>query len=487
MPDELLSSWMIRLARGNGFKVHNFCAQFFGRDRQIWNRDIDHHAPPWLLDALAARSGTTPERIVQTTLRAFESFAFERFNEVGVTRWILPLGVFHRTRRAYGQQFCPLCLANDPEPYLRRSWRLALVVICTRHGVLLQDRCPECESPMTPHRSDMAARSGVPERTNMMRCYKCRSRVDAAVRDAAPEDIQMQMQIDAVLRDGFIVMESGRDVYAPLYFDGLRMIMRVAELPPTVRHRSGFEFTSIEHRLKLLRAAVELTGDWPTRLLRRCSTLSHAYTSVSGQEQGPYWLDSVLRWEVLNRRALLSQVEAESIAAAARRLDAFAPLGGLTRRLSGRDIAHLLPALPPVTNDSADMLIASLDQEISVASTRRRLLLLRDKVMFIAARCLCLSVPQILALSVDDLNSIGGEEFSFWERIDTRDRAWAMLRWYSRNVRPLLASVSTKALFTTVEGGPLKRNAVGMRFVRAVSAAGLARAIPDWTRWVRGS
>ena len=476
---------MIRLARGNGFKVHNFYAEFFGRERQVWNRDIDHYAPAWLIDSLAARTGTTLERVRQTTLRAFESFAFERFNEVGVTRWVLPLGVFHRTRRAHGQQFCPLCLAGDSDPYLRRSWRLALVIICARHGVLLQDRCPQCASPVTPHRSDMAARSGFSEKTTILHCSKCRARLDAAIKTAQVGDVQMQIRIDTALNDGFAVMESGQWVYSHLYFEGLRMLMRVADLPQSARHRMGFEFASIEQRLDLLRSSIELSSDWPDRFLRRCSTLPHAYTSVSMNEQGPYWLDSVLRTHVLNRRALLSREEADAIATAARRLDVSAPLGGLTRRLSGRDIAHLLPALPTVTDDVADMLIASLDQEISIASTSYRRLLLRDKVMFIAARCFRLSIPQLLALSVDDIDVCDEEEFSFWERIDTPRCAWAMLRWYARNVRPHLALGSTKALFTSVEGKPVKGNAISMRFVRAVSAAQLRRAIPNWIQWVR--
>jgi len=64
---------MIRLAHGNGFKVHNFYSEYFGTDKQIWNRDIDHHAPQWLLDGLAERTGVRPQRIAQTTLRDFES------------------------------------------------------------------------------------------------------------------------------------------------------------------------------------------------------------------------------------------------------------------------------------------------------------------------------------------------------------------------------------------------------------------------------
>ena len=78
-PDELLSSWMIRLAHANRFKVHSFYSQFFGRERQVWTRDIDHFAPSWLLHGLSMRSGLSIERLERLTLRHLESTVFERF------------------------------------------------------------------------------------------------------------------------------------------------------------------------------------------------------------------------------------------------------------------------------------------------------------------------------------------------------------------------------------------------------------------------
>ena len=62
-PDELLSSWMVRLAHANRYKVHDFYALYFGRERQIWNRDIDHLAPDWLLNGLSFHTGIGTEQL----------------------------------------------------------------------------------------------------------------------------------------------------------------------------------------------------------------------------------------------------------------------------------------------------------------------------------------------------------------------------------------------------------------------------------------
>src|SRR5699024_7518501 len=65
--------------------------------------------------------------------------------------WLLALGTRNRARHG-GQQFCPLCLAQDPTPYFRRAWRLAWHVGCSIHEVLLNDACPACQAPIEPHR-----------------------------------------------------------------------------------------------------------------------------------------------------------------------------------------------------------------------------------------------------------------------------------------------------------------------------------------------
>jgi hypothetical protein len=40
---------------------------------------------------------------------------------------------------------CPCCLAEDPTPYIRRSWRLAYNLVCNRHPQPLMSQCPICQ------------------------------------------------------------------------------------------------------------------------------------------------------------------------------------------------------------------------------------------------------------------------------------------------------------------------------------------------------
>ena len=172
LPDELLSCWLIRLAHGHGLKVQTFSNLLFGNRRQVWNRDVDRLGPSWLIEELSHRTGTPMSAAEATCLRAYEGVLFESFKLSGALPWILTIGMYHRTRSAFGQQFCPLCLRADEVPYYRRSWRLAFMTVCPEHEVMLQDRCPQCESPLSFHRAEMG-RGGVDDALEMSMCHAC--------------------------------------------------------------------------------------------------------------------------------------------------------------------------------------------------------------------------------------------------------------------------------------------------------------------------
>lgn len=51
---------------------------------------------------------------------------------------------FWATSSFEGWRFCPLCVHDDAQPYLRLIWRLKFMVACTRHSVLLASKCSNC-------------------------------------------------------------------------------------------------------------------------------------------------------------------------------------------------------------------------------------------------------------------------------------------------------------------------------------------------------
>ena len=186
LPDELLSSWLVRLTNGHGLKVQTFCNLLFGNRLQVWNRDIDRLAPAWLLDTLVLHTGTPAAIAYATTLKIYEGVLFQAPRTSGHLPWIQSLMIYHRTRAGFGQQFCPACLAEGGAPYYRKTWRLAIKTMCVRHHCMLLDRCPNCAAPVAFFRMDMGRDADDAQGDALAACYRCAFDLATAMRVDPP-------------------------------------------------------------------------------------------------------------------------------------------------------------------------------------------------------------------------------------------------------------------------------------------------------------
>ncbi|MBU3625521.1 TniQ family protein [Polynucleobacter sp. JS-Safj-400b-B2] len=172
LPDELLSSWLVRLAHSHGLKVQTFCNLIFGNRLQVWNRDIDRLAPDWLIRGLSDRTGAAIDQVMDTTLQSYQGIVYHRHRASGTLSWIQSLRLHHRKFEGFGLQFCPECLAQDKEPYFRKSWRVAFNTVCTIHNCMLNDRCPYCGHGVAFHRNDMRRNQYVTT-VSLKECHYC--------------------------------------------------------------------------------------------------------------------------------------------------------------------------------------------------------------------------------------------------------------------------------------------------------------------------
>lgn len=154
LPDELLSSWIVRIAAANAIKLQTLSWMLFGSGRSPWNRDIDRNPPRWLIKAIRQYTGTNYWDVFHTSLATYRTRLYPRRQAVGQLRWILPIGSYGMRHEAFGQQFCPECLATDAIPYFRKQWRVALFTYCPEHRIELHDACPGCGNPVVIFRGD---------------------------------------------------------------------------------------------------------------------------------------------------------------------------------------------------------------------------------------------------------------------------------------------------------------------------------------------
>ncbi len=162
-PGETLSSFLARSAFAHGSRPYGFCNLFFP-GVPIWNRDIDRSATDSLLQSIESASGTPISTLRDGCLTNTERVLCggePRCN--GNVPLLLSLGVFHRTRKRHGTQYCSECL-REARPWIRQVWRFGFVLACPVHETPLFDACPTCDAPYIPHRSPT---------TDFSTCWRC--------------------------------------------------------------------------------------------------------------------------------------------------------------------------------------------------------------------------------------------------------------------------------------------------------------------------
>lgn len=494
LPDELLSSWIVRLSHAHGYKTQTMCSILFGRQSSIWNRDIDRLAPQDVAAVLTKITGATADQFEGTTLRGYEGTLFEQHNPNGMNRWIVPLGIFHRSRKRPGLMYCPQCLREDAEPYFRRRWRLAFSVVCAKHECNLHDMCPRCSAPIEPHRVDMQSRSCLTHTGLSVHCWKCgfdfRDGVGASVPDMSL--VRIQQLLDGTVDRGYVDWAGNSSMHSLVFFEGLRALIAGVSSRQTQDRltgslklvgwpRTGLEMASLEMRRNLFQVLATLLEDWPESFVSLVRANQLRYSDLKGDsEHRAFWYEDVIRRDAARGYAPIGQEEADAIADAVE-LRYGRYLGTKARELSGRDIdAHVADRRRcPVSDEVYEELLTSIDHQIAgTLDEMERACLIRDKVMFAAGRQLKLSEGALADLTIERVREIvpEAEELSFVDVARTPEQARAWVEWYWNKIRPRLRPrLDVDQIFTSARTRhEFKHSAIGTRFTKVADKARLS-------------
>lgn len=172
LPDELLSSWLVRTALSHACTPEVLTDNAWPGYR-VWCFDLDRGLSESRLQILADLSDVSVLELTASTLapvaHALHSDAFLRSSNLWP--WVLVLGCrnhFH----AGGLQCCPVCM-DEAVPHYSIQDRLAWHTCCPLHHSLLIDRCPRCSSALQPgllHVGDTVAQ-----------CHRCNEHFSAAL------------------------------------------------------------------------------------------------------------------------------------------------------------------------------------------------------------------------------------------------------------------------------------------------------------------
>ncbi|MBX6830406.1 TniQ family protein, partial [Pseudomonas aeruginosa] len=122
---ELFSSWLCRLAWGNGTKLLPFVTHHLLLPPQFLNCDIDRTVADSVVIRVGAGCGVAKFSALATKLSVFDGVLWEQLLQKGPCDWVLMhiRGARNpRQRAGYSLQFCRRCLAEDVEPHFRCIW-----------------------------------------------------------------------------------------------------------------------------------------------------------------------------------------------------------------------------------------------------------------------------------------------------------------------------------------------------------------------------
>jgi hypothetical protein len=272
MPDELLSSWLNRVALANGLAPRSFHLLLtravgwkttltrlvrLNRAKQVMTKEsswVDLRCDRSLVDYLVRRSGMPARSIESLALRRPRSVAKGTLAREGTLQWELIEArremILADDDRDGFMRFCPYCLMEWDDPWFPKFWRTTLASVCTRHGCRMLSNCV-CGKAVRPHLSqqvqcqafcyacnrDLRDRDGVPafphelksEREMRQRAYEG---VETIVRKGGGHEDIVDLMIKPT-RDGILVLKPRKmilrktgliDIHAPTSALTLRLI-----------------------------------------------------------------------------------------------------------------------------------------------------------------------------------------------------------------------------------------------------------------------
>lgn len=271
LEDELLSSWLVRLAACSGLTPYAFAKICFG-NFMAWCRDLDLQFGS---RGLSLPSALGHADTIEATFGRLKTFV--NADQRAITPGLLAYGIYHRRRRRHGLQYCPVCLFQNAA-HFKQEWRFALQFGCPIHLVRLLDGCPRCDQPLMPHRRHDG---------NVRRCSECNSTLTANPQNLNAAEAKACSIVSAIFhgRGGLVgadevpageYIQAARCLYS--FITSRRMPSRLFDAlgidEQGIAHRAGkrrpLETSRIDVRAWAVPICVSLLQKWPGQFVSAC-------------------------------------------------------------------------------------------------------------------------------------------------------------------------------------------------------------------------
>lgn len=303
--DEVLSSWLSRIAVAHYTRPHIFAMQYCGMTRSLSGQDIDMHPPEMLIRQILERTPLSATEVEKMLLRSYESSFSEKAFDSTFDIGILKIEKLHKKGYRHGQLFCPDCIVKEPK-YLRKHWRLSTSIVCLSCFRQLQDCCQYCMAPLHFYQSgNHVPNLEIPSLGKNGLSCSCGHDFANSNNDLPLTTLELKYQhhIDRILDQGF-------SAFSQYSFSYIRVLLilteRICRTPSITRSKAmmnrffshelpnenrPYSQWKLETRRKILPYGYLLLDKWPknSEIIRESKILNTL--SLNGL---PYWFSKEL-------------------------------------------------------------------------------------------------------------------------------------------------------------------------------------------------
>ena len=218
--DEIISSWIVRLAISNELTPYAFMSLHLKEFYHLLRQDFDSADKPELFQKLSFKTGLPVDFIKNLSLVSYDGKIFITDQKTNKRPFLL----YPTNRGGYNKsasiRYCPYCLEENE--YLKKEWRFVFTTTCPIHKVFLLDRCPVCSKPL----SIFVWKN---KKTTHFHCPFCSFEYKNAqgYTSKVPKDskvIYYQQKLFEIIEDKEFTFD-GKSYFSVLFFPGLRKVL----------------------------------------------------------------------------------------------------------------------------------------------------------------------------------------------------------------------------------------------------------------------
>jgi hypothetical protein len=164
--DELLSSWLMRLAKINYTNLSSMLHYILKKTLKN-NHNLTLHIKDLDLYNFNDTQKLAIYEVTKVKIENYQLLKYIGFLDEDITTkkklWITSANCTKKWDVSNYPRFCPLCLKE--KSYIKQYWRVMLYNICTKHSCFILDRCPKCKMGFKYQNNEYSK--------NIFECFYC--------------------------------------------------------------------------------------------------------------------------------------------------------------------------------------------------------------------------------------------------------------------------------------------------------------------------